>query len=264
MRKISKILQKISDVFPFHKYFPMKQLISFKNYRIKYNAHEKHVFIKNMPPWYEFIFYNKYMYRLRFVAGYWLVLQGDSYQEILRSIIQDKLHIENYSIVKQIFFFITFLAIFYLLFIIITNIILRFVFRKELMYNSPFNVKKGLNWTLNQTGAIVAGVGLFLGVGSTSLDNNLKEMGYKPLNQGKINYGWYYQTGDITEKMASRPYNDHKYFDDNALAGTGKYLRKIQKHDQTYYEEVAQIYENRQNKAELLKMKQDTKYEKEK
>jgi hypothetical protein len=262
--KKQHLQEKFLFFFPIHNYTPFKQLIIIKNYKIEYNQHEKHVFIKNMPSWYEFVFYNKYMFKLRYVACTLLVLQGDSYQEILRNIFQDKLHIENYYILKQIFFVLTFLATFYLLFIIITNIILRFVFVKELMFNSPFSVKKGISWTMNQTGAIIAGVGLFVGYGSTTLDNNLKELGYKPLNQGKISYGWYHQTDEITAKMASKPYQDYKSFDANALGGTGKYLKKIQEHDQSYYDELANIYENRQKKEELLKLKQDTQYKKEK
>nr|YP_010576300.1 hypothetical protein OYV93_mgp25 [Thecamoeba quadrilineata]UZN43837.1 hypothetical protein [Thecamoeba quadrilineata] len=247
--KKQHLQEKFLFLFPIQNYTPFKQLIIIKNYKIEYNQHEKHVFIKNMPSWYEFIFYNKYMFRLRYVAVYWLGIQGDSHQEILRDIFQNKLHIENYHILKQIFFVLTFLTLFYLIFIIITNIILRFVFIKELMFHSPFN------WTMNQIGAILAGVVLFVGVGSTTFDNNLKEMGYKPLNQGKISYGWYHQTDAITEKMASKPYKDYKYFDDNALCGTGKYLKKIQEYDQSYYDELANVYENRQKQEELLKLK---------
>lgn len=257
---IQKIENKLKKIFPF-KYF-----YNFIEMRAENSKNENEVFFKYMPKWYKILETNFYLKILRIFMYMWLVFQSADHQDKFKTLCKMYLDFNTLNTLSwaNCRFVLTCIVILYLTFFLVLKFILRLIFFKKLVFSSPLNYKKAINWSFSQVGSAIGVAGLFVGVGTLTVDNHLKELGYKPLAQGKISYGWYSTTGLITEKMGSKPNNNLEYFNDEDLKGAGKFLNKIQKHDDSYYEELHDTRNLRLKAAEIKRLSQEVEHKIEK
>ena len=126
-----------------------------------------------MPKWYSFYELNIFMRILRVILGMWLVFSRNiipySFDILFDIDIEDMLFFPILNLSILIFFSFSF----------ILKFILRFIFIKQLIKNSPFSLKNCLFVGLKQIcGSIIITGGL--GLGTNIVDNTLERHGYIP------------------------------------------------------------------------------------
>lgn len=255
--KIKKFLafpQKIKhDIYNFFKkFFPFKQIFNlFEAQNLSYRR-EIGIFHENMPKIY--VTFDKIMEKYVGFILYFMFFKHHRTQDKFQYIIQQVFGEMDFAVWEDFLFYLGMFFSLSLTLYLFLRFILGFFFLKKIIYNSPFSFKNTGNFIINRGKIGIACIGAAFGLGTLGLDDQLIKKGYKPLVQGRLDHSFYYSTGSVTKKLGSFPYGDLEYCKDEDLFGAGKYIKKIQENDDRCYQDLHDVYVNRQRAAELRKL----------
>lgn len=234
---------QIMTIIPLTKYF-----FKFRDSLFSYEMHEKDVFIKHMPKWYEFYEYNIFMRIFRVLIGLWLIFS--------RTIIPVFLELKfNIEVEKFIFFDILNLLILCFFFIFYSlKFILRFIYIKELVRNNPFSLKnciiagiKQLCYPLLITGG--------LGLGTNIIDVTSERHGYIPPFQHYTDSMNYYLNERVTKKIGTDDFNNLELY-----KGTNPLSSILRDHELRSLEKRKELIElyNRQEQGQQIRVESES------
>lgn len=231
------------------KYIPgISYIYNLRDDFLSYELHEKKIFIKHMPSWYAYYELSIVMRIIRVIMGIFLVFSRNIIPYFFE--VYFNIEIENSIMYSGLLLFI--LVIF--LFFFSLKFILRFIYGKELVRNSPFNIKNCVIVGMKQLcyPLIVSG---FLGLGSNIIDSTSERYGYVPPFQHYSDSMNYYLNKRVSKKIGTTNLEDYELY-----KGSNWFSSFLKYHEQLSLEkrkEMIKLYNCEQQGQQMISESQN-------